>query len=73
MAGPPRPWIKTVSSDSVDILPTASLLIPLTVGCASLMTGLDQNVVITALPAIGRSLGEAPASLGLTLTAYLVF
>ncbi len=35
------------------------------------LTGLDQNFVITALPAMGRSLGVTPAALSLTITAYL--
>jgi EmrB/QacA subfamily drug resistance transporter len=49
----------------------ASVLLAITVACGNFMTGLDQNVVITALPAIGRSLGEAPTTLSLTLTAYI--
>lgn len=48
-----------------------SILLPVAVATGNVMTGLDQNVVTTALPAIGRSLGEAPTALGLTLTAYL--
>jgi EmrB/QacA subfamily drug resistance transporter len=62
---------KTAGQTPVDYVGPASLLLPITVACGNFMTGLDQNVVITALPAIGRSLGEAPARLGLTLTAYV--
>jgi EmrB/QacA subfamily drug resistance transporter len=62
---------KTAGPTRVDYVGPASLLLPVTVACGNFMTGLDQNVVITALPAISRSLGEAPARLGLTLTAYV--
>jgi EmrB/QacA subfamily drug resistance transporter len=47
-------------------------MIPVTVACGNFMTGLDQNVVVTALPGIGKSLGEAPSHLGLVLTAYVM-
>src|SRR5436309_734895 len=49
----------------------ASLLLPVTVACGNFMTALDQNVVITALPAIGRSLGATATALSLTITAYV--
>src|SRR5271168_1583697 len=49
----------------------ASLLVPITVACGSFMSSLDQNVVVTALPAIGRSLGEPPSQLGLVITSYV--
>lgn len=53
-------------------LPTnPSLLIPVTVACGSFMTALDQNVVVTALPDIGRSLDVLPNHLGLVVTAYV--
>ena len=54
-----------------EIAKAASLLIPVTVACGSLMSSLDQNVVVTALPAIGRSLGEPPSQLGLVITSYV--
>ncbi len=54
-----------------EIAKAASLLIPVTVACGSLMSSLDQNVVVTALPAIGRSLGEPPSQLGLVVTSYV--
>jgi EmrB/QacA subfamily drug resistance transporter len=52
-------------------LKAASLLVAVTVACGSLMASLDQNVVVTALPAIGRSLGAPPSQLGLVVTSYL--
>ena len=47
----------------------ASLLLPVSVAFGNFMTGHDQTVVITALPDMGRSLGEDPAAMGLALTA----
>jgi EmrB/QacA subfamily drug resistance transporter len=53
-------------------LPTdPPLLIPVTVACGNFMTALDQNVVVTALPDIGRSLDVLPNHLGLIVTAYV--
>jgi MFS family permease len=49
----------------------ASILVAVTVACGSLMSSLDQNVVVTALPSIGRSLGEPPSQLGLVITSYV--
>jgi EmrB/QacA subfamily drug resistance transporter len=51
---------------------SVSLLVPATIACGNFMTGLDQNVVVTALPGIGESLGESPGRLGLVVTAYLM-
>jgi EmrB/QacA subfamily drug resistance transporter len=49
-----------------------SMLVPATVACGNFMTGLDQNIVVTALPGIGDSLGESPSHLGLVVTAYVM-
>ena len=46
-------------------------MVPVTVACAVFMTSLDQNVVVTALPGIGESLGRAPSQLGLLVTVYV--
>jgi MFS family permease len=51
---------------------SVSLLVPATVACGNFMTGLDQNVVVTALPGIGESLGESPSHLGLVITVYVM-
>ena len=48
-----------------------SLLLPVIVACSSMMSSLDQNAVVTALPAIGRSLGVQPSELGLVVTSYV--
>jgi EmrB/QacA subfamily drug resistance transporter len=50
---------------------TPSLLIPVTVACGNFMTSLDQNVVVTALPQMGRSFGEPANHLGVVVTAYV--
>jgi EmrB/QacA subfamily drug resistance transporter len=48
-----------------------SLLLPVTVACGVFMTSLDQNVIVTALPGIGESLGRPPSELGLLVTVYV--
>lgn len=50
----------------------AFLLLPLTVGCGNFMVNLDQNIVVTALPGIGLTLGRAPSALGLVITIYVL-
>jgi EmrB/QacA subfamily drug resistance transporter len=50
---------------------SASLLLPVTVACGVFMTSLDQNAVVTALPAMGETLNRAPTQLGLLVTAYV--
>jgi EmrB/QacA subfamily drug resistance transporter len=47
-------------------------LIPTIVGCAYLMQSLDATVIVTALPAIGRSLEEDPVRLNVAITSYLL-
>jgi EmrB/QacA subfamily drug resistance transporter len=36
------------------------------------MVNLDQNIVVTALPGIGATLGRAPSELGLVITIYVL-
>lgn len=47
-------------------------LIPLIIGCAYFMQSLDATVIVTALPAIGESLGEDPVRLNVAITSYLL-
>jgi MFS family permease len=49
----------------------ASMLVPLTAACSSFMSSLDQNIVVTALPAMGKSMGQPPSQLGVVITAYI--
>jgi EmrB/QacA subfamily drug resistance transporter len=60
-------------------LPTAEdrsagppILLLLIVAVALFMENLDSTVVATALPAMARSLGEAPLTMSTALTAYLL-
>jgi EmrB/QacA subfamily drug resistance transporter len=48
-----------------------SLLVPVTVAFGVFMTSLDQNVIVTALPGIGESLGRPASEIGLLITVYV--
>src|ERR1700719_2683600 len=48
------------------------ILVPLIVACAMFMQNLDSTVIATALPAIGRSIGESPLRLNVAITCYLL-
>ena len=45
---------------------------PMIVATAFFMQNLDSTVIATALPAIGRSLGENPLHLNLAISSYLL-
>lgn len=60
-----------LSAGRTDQPANPSLLIPVIVACGNFMTALDQNVVVTALPDIGSSLGVSPKNLGIVITAYV--
>src|SRR6266850_2658329 len=58
-------------------LPTAAqprlrILIPLIVGCAFFMEGLDSTMIAVSIPAMAKSLGESPLRLNLVITTYLL-
>ncbi len=61
----------TPATDSAETFGTVSLLVPVTVVCGVFMTSLDQNVIVTALPGIGETLGRPASQLGLLITAYV--
>src|SRR5579872_3571990 len=42
------------------------------VACAMFMQNLDSTIIATALPTIGRSIGESPLSLNVAITCYLL-
>lgn len=52
--------------------PMSYFVVPLIVGCALFMEMLDSTVIVTALPAMARSLHENPITLNLAITAYLM-
>src|ERR1700738_4147069 len=51
---------------------TRQLVISLIVACAMFMQNLDSTIIATALPAIGKSLGENPLRLNVAITCYLL-
>lgn len=52
--------------------PRLRVLIPLIVGCAFFMEGLDSTMVAVSIPSMARSLGESPLRLSLVVTSYLL-
>jgi EmrB/QacA subfamily drug resistance transporter len=52
--------------------PRLRILIPLIVGCAFFMEGLDSTMIAVSIPAMGKSLGESPLRLNLVITTYLL-
>src|ERR1700687_5055941 len=58
--------------DSASREPRLRVLIPLGVGCAFFMEGLDATMIAVSIPAMARSLGESPLRLNLVITTYLL-
>jgi EmrB/QacA subfamily drug resistance transporter len=52
--------------------PRLRILIPLIVGCAFFMEGLDSTMIAVSIPAMSKSLGESPLRLNLVITTYLL-
>ena len=48
------------------------IVIPLIVGCAFFMEGLDSTMIAVSIPAMADSLGESPLRLNLVITSYLL-
>src|SRR5215813_9390838 len=48
------------------------ILIPLVIGCAFFMEGLDSTMIAVAIPDMARSLGANPLRLNLVITTYLL-
>jgi EmrB/QacA subfamily drug resistance transporter len=48
------------------------ILIPLVIGCAFFMEGLDSTMIAVAIPDMAKSLGEMPLRLNLVITTYLL-
>ena len=48
------------------------ILIPLVIGCAFFMEGLDSTMIAVAIPDMARSLGTNPLRLNLVITTYLL-
>jgi EmrB/QacA subfamily drug resistance transporter len=52
--------------------PRMRVVIPLVVGCAFFMEGLDSTVLAVSIPAMAKSLGQSPLRLNLVITTYLL-
>ena len=52
--------------------PRLRILIPLVVGCAFFMEGLDSTMIAVSIPAMAKSLGESPLRLNLVIASYLL-
>lgn len=52
--------------------PRLGILIPLVIGCAFFMEGLDSTMIAVAIPDMAKSLGENPLRLNLVITTYLL-
>ena len=52
--------------------PRLRIVIPLIVGCAFFMEGLDSTMIAVSIPAMAKSLGESPLRLNLVITTYLL-
>ena len=52
--------------------PRFRIVIPLVIGCAFFMEGLDSTMIAVAIPDMAKSLGESPLRLNLVITTYLL-
>jgi EmrB/QacA subfamily drug resistance transporter len=52
--------------------PRLRILIPLVIGCAFFMEGLDSTMIAVAIPDMAKSLGESPLRLNLVIASYLL-
>jgi EmrB/QacA subfamily drug resistance transporter len=52
--------------------PRLKVLVPLVVGCAFFMEGLDSTMIAVSIPAMAHSLGESPLRLNLVIATYLL-
>ncbi len=52
--------------------PRPLILVPLVIGCAFFMEGLNSTMIAVSIPDMARSLGEEPLRLNLVITTYLL-
>jgi EmrB/QacA subfamily drug resistance transporter len=52
--------------------PRLTILVPLVIGCAFFMEGLDSTMIAVAIPDMAKGLGESPLRLNLVITTYLL-
>jgi len=64
--------VSDASLDSPELAPRMRVVIPLVVGCAFFMEGLDSTVLAVSIPAMAKTFGVQPLRLNLAITAYLL-
>jgi EmrB/QacA subfamily drug resistance transporter len=52
--------------------PRLKVLVPLVVGCAFFMEGLDSTMIAVSIPSMARGLGQSPLRLNLVIATYLL-
>jgi MFS family permease len=76
--GPTSSWCQlpparyVMKSNGTTREPRRTILIPLVIGCAFFMEGLDSTMIAVAIPDMAESLGEHPLRLNLVITTYLL-
>ena len=60
------------SLSTPNLAPRMRVVIPLVVGCAFFMEGLDSTMIAVSIPAMAKSLGENPLRLNLVIASYLL-
>src|SRR5580698_9362082 len=68
----PRRALNEAAPTSPNPTPRMRVLIPLIVGCAFFMEGLDSTVLAVSIPAMAKSFAVQPLRLNLAITAYLL-
>ena len=74
--GPPRIFHDRIVSQAAlsppATVPRLRVVIPLIVGCAFFMEGLDSTMIAVSIPAMAKTLGESPLRLNLVIASYLL-
>ncbi|HEY0199836.1 MAG TPA: DHA2 family efflux MFS transporter permease subunit [Rhodanobacter sp.] len=68
----PQETLQATPMFAVERDPRLRLLIPAIVAVAFLMEQLDSTIIVTAVPAMARSLGVTPLSMNLAVTTYVL-
>src|SRR5580658_7086436 len=68
----PRPRVSAAAVTPPNPTSQLRVIIPLVVGCAFFMEGLDSTMIAVSIPAMAKSLGESPLRLNLVITTYLL-
>jgi EmrB/QacA subfamily drug resistance transporter len=64
--------VSDASLTTPDLSRRMLMVIPLVVGCAFFMEGLDSTMIAVSIPAMAKSLGENPLRLNLVIASYLL-